>query len=189
LFVLTIAAWVTPGPLVGMALKEVIKRLVAGEEVVLARAGLSLTFPPVSSALYDQPSPLPSAWAAAIRFFPLAVAVCWPAIRAVPRELTEAAALDGAGVRGEWELVTWPLTRAAFARAAVAVGVLALGEMSAGKLVAPPHYRAYILELFNQMHYGSEATVAAFCLIQVAVTAAAVGLGAGVMGSGRRLTS
>jgi ABC-type Fe3+ transport system permease subunit len=188
LFVLTIAAWLTPGPLVGMALKEVINRLVAAEAAVLARTGLSPPFPPVSSALYDQPSPLPSAWAAAIRFFPLAVAVCWPAVRAVPRELTEAAALDGAEALGEWGLVTWPLTRAAFARAAVAVGVLALGEMSAGKLVAPPHYRAYILELFNQMHYGSEATVAAFCLIQVAVTAAAVGLAFRVLEPGRRVT-
>ena len=178
---LTAAAWLTPGPLVGLGLKEVINRLVDAEDFALTAAGAAPDFPPVRSALYDQPSPVPGMWAAAIRFFPLAVAVCWPAVRAVPRELSEAAALDGAGAWGEWRLVTWPLTRPAFARAAAAVGVLALGEVSAGKLVTPPHYRAYILELFNQMHYGAEATVAALCLLQVAATVAAVALAAGVV--------
>ena len=60
--------------------------------------------------------------------------------------------------------------------ATILVAVLAVGEVSAGKLVAPPQYRAYMLEVFDQMHYGAEATVAALCLVQVAVTAAMVGL-------------
>jgi iron(III) transport system permease protein len=174
LFVLAIAAWLTPGPLVGLGLKEAINQLVTLEDRFLSAIGLTLTFAPMQSALYDQPSPLPGMWAAAIRFFPLAVVICWPAVRAVPRELTEAAALDGAGAWGEWRLITWPQTRSAFFRAAMAVGALSLGEVSAGMIVTPPHYRAYMLELFNQMHYGTEATVAALCLVQVAVTAAVV---------------
>jgi ABC-type Fe3+ transport system permease subunit len=183
-----VAAWLTPGPLVGLGLKELVRHLLNAEDAVLAAAGVAPTFPPLRSALYDQPSPLPAMWAAAIRFFPVAVAVCWPAVRAVPRELSEAAALDGAGVWGEWRLVTWPLTRPAFYRAAAAVAVLALGEISAGKVVSPPQYRAYMFELFYQMHYGAEAAVAALCLVQVAVTAAAVGLAAWVVNPGGERT-
>ena len=61
----------------------------------MTAASFAPTFPPVRSALYDQPSPLPTMWAAAIRFFPVAVAICWPAVRAVPRELSEAALVFG----------------------------------------------------------------------------------------------
>ena len=185
LLTLCVSAWLTPGPLVGFGLKELINRLMDAEDAVLTSVGVTPTFPPVRSTLYDQPSPLPGVWAAVVRFFPLAVAVCWPAVRAVPGELWEAAALDAAGFRGEWQLVTWPFTRPAFVRAAAAVGVLALGEVSAGKLVAPPHYRAYILELFNQMHYGAEAAVAALCLVQIAATAAAVGVAAWLVNQSR----
>jgi ABC-type Fe3+ transport system permease subunit len=53
------------------------------------------------------------------------------------------------------------------------VSGLVLGEVSASKLVAPPGYRTYILDLFDQMHYGTEATVAGLALILIVV----VGLG------------
>ena len=55
-------------------------------------------------------------------------------------------------------------------QAALAVTALSLGEVSAGKLVNPPFRAAYILRLFDQMHYGTDSTVAALCLLQVAVT-------------------
>ncbi|QEL20965.1 ABC transporter permease [Limnoglobus roseus] len=157
----------TPGPLIGLGLKELIGHLLTLEECVLNSLGLSLDFPPVRSALYDQPSPLPGVWACAIRFFPVAVAILYPAVRVIPKELHETAKLDG--VR-PWRYVGWPLTRSAFGAAAVAVAVLSLGEVSASKLVVPPHLTVYVLDLFNQMHYGTEATVAAMCLVQVAVT-------------------
>jgi ABC-type Fe3+ transport system permease subunit len=172
LLVLSVTAWLAPGPLVGLGLKEVIARLVDLEEKGMKRLGVELTFPPVRSALYDQPSPLPGVWAAVARFFPVAVAVVWPVVRAVPRELEEAAALDGAGPWGRFRLAGWPLVRRAAGPAAAAAAALALGEVSASKLVVPPGRRDYILELFAQSHYGADATVAAMCLVQLAVTAA-----------------
>lgn len=159
--------FLAPGPVVGFGLKEAIGRLVEAEQCAIG--GWGLTFPPVRSALYDQPSPLPVLWAAVVRLFPVACAVLWPAVRAIPRELTEAAAIDG--VR-EWRWVVAPLTRRAFAAAAVGVTGLALGEVSAAKLVYSAGYKSFILELFQQMHYGAEATVAALALVQVAVTSA-----------------
>lgn len=172
LFAACVLLAVAPGPVVGFGLKQVILWLVSAEGWAVARLGWAADFPPLASALYDQPSPLPGAWAAAVRLFPVAVAVLWPAVRAIPDGLLEAAALDGVGV---WRHVVAPLTGPAFVRAGLAVAALAVGEVSASKLVQPPAAPAYILRVFDQMHYGTDSTVAALCLVQVAA-GTAVGL-------------
>lgn len=163
-----------------MGLKELISLLLSLEEFVLRSLGLSLDFPPFRSALYDQPSPLPGIWACAIRFFPVAVAILYPVVRSIPKELHEAATLDGVN---PWQYVGWPMLRRAIGVTAVAVAVLSLGEVSASKLVVPPHLNVYVLDLFNQMHYGTESGVAAMCLVQVAITGIAVAVGRAVPGA------
>lgn len=168
LLVLCVVLLLAPGPGVGLGLKEVIGGLVDAEAWLLAAVGWEPAFPPLATGLYYQASPLPGLWAAAVRLLPVACVVIWPAVRGIPRELWEAAALDGYGWRGEWRLVAAPLTAGAFGRAAAAVAALAVGEVSAGKLVAPPGHESYILRLFAQMHYGAEGTVAALCLLPVA---------------------
>jgi iron(III) transport system permease protein len=167
LIVLTTVAWVTPAPLTGLGLKTAIGWLVSVEDAVL---GPDVAFPPARSLLYDQPSPLPGVWACIVRFFPVAVALSWPGVRSVPRELIDAAELDG-GRRAVWRAAVWPWARGAFVRAAVAVAILALGEVVASKLVQPPGRQSFAQELFNAMHYGADATVAVLCLLQIAVTA------------------
>ena len=171
-FVAAAVAWVTPGPLVGLGLKQAIDLLLSAEEAVLAAVGLTPTFPPLRSALYDQPSPVPGIWASVVRFFPVAAAVVWPAARRVPRELMDAAALDGGG-RAQWRGVFWPAVKPAAVRAAVVAAALSLGDVVAGKLVQPPGRQSFAQELFNAMHYGADATVAAMCVLQLAVIAAA----------------
>jgi ABC-type Fe3+ transport system permease subunit len=173
LFVGCVLLWVTPGPVVGFGLLDTIRRLVELEAAAVTRLGLSPAFPPLASALYDQPSPVPGVWAAVVRFFPVAVAVLWPAVRAVPRGLIELARLDGVS---EWRLVAAPLTGPAFVRAGVAVAALALGEVSAAKIVTPPGREEFVLRVFDQMHYGSESSVAALCLLQILATTAVTGL-------------
>jgi iron(III) transport system permease protein len=171
LLALAAVAWVMPAPLVGLGLKTAIGQLVALEDACL---GPDAAFAPVRSLLYDQPSPLPAVWACTVRFFPVAVAVLWPAVRGVPRELLDAAALDG-GRRAAWRVAAWPCVRGAFGRAAVAVAILSLGDVVASKLVQPPGRQSFAQELFNAMHYGADSTVAAMCLLQLAVTAALCG--------------
>ena len=164
LFAACVLLAVAPGPVVGFGLKEVIRHLLAAEEWLIGRPD----FPPLASLLYDQPSPLPGVWAATVRLFPVAVAVLWPAVRAIPDGLLDAAALDGGS---RWRLVAAPLTGPAFVRAGLAVAALALGEVSAGKLVQPPAAPAFVLRVFDQMHYGTDSTVAALCLLQIAACA------------------
>lgn len=172
LFAACVLLAVAPGPVVGFGLKQTILWLVSAEGWALARLGWAPDFPPLAAALYDQPSPLPGAWAAAVRLFPVAVAVLWPAVRAVPDALLDAAAVDGVG---PWRTVVAPVTGLAFVRAGLAVAALALGEVSASKLVQPPAAPAYVLRVFDQMHYGTDSTVAALCLVQI-VASVAVGL-------------
>ncbi len=152
-----------PAPIVGLGLKECIDLLLALEEGVFAAIGVKPGFPPLRSLLYDQPSPLPGMWASAIRYFPVAVAILLPAIRAIPKGLYELAVLDGADA---WTMVGRPQTAGAMGLAAAAVAALALGEVGAGKLVVPPQWPVAALDLFNQMHYGTEAGVAAMALVQ-----------------------
>ena len=171
LIALVAITWVMPAPLVGFGLKELIDGLISIEEKLFRTLDIHPAFPPVRSALYDQPSPLPGAWAALVRFFPVAMLIVWPAIRAIPKELIETAMLDGRGLYGQWCLAGWPSARRAILVATIAVAVLALGEVGASKLVVPPQRRVAILELFNQMHYGTEATVAAMGLVQLGLTA------------------
>ena len=171
LVVLTAIAWVTPAPLIGLGLKSLIGVLVSCEDAVL---GFDAVFAPVRSLLYDQPSPLPFVWAAVLRFFPVSVAVMWPAVRSIPQELLDAAALDG-GQRAVWRVAVWPSLRRSFVLAIAAVGLLSLGEVVATKLVQPPGRRSFAGDLFDAMHYGADATVAAMCLLQIAVMAVVVG--------------
>ncbi|MCE9568386.1 MAG: hypothetical protein K8U57_40825 [Planctomycetes bacterium] len=171
LLTLTAIAWVTPAPLVGLGLKSLIAVLVLCEDAVL---GFDAAFSPVRSLLYDQPSPVPFVWAAVLRFFPVAVAVLWPAMRSIPRELLNAAELDG-GRKAVWRAVAWPWLRSSFVMASAAVGLLSLGEVVSTKLVQPPGRRSFAGDLFDAMHYGADATVAAMCLLQITVMALIIG--------------
>jgi len=171
--------FLAPGPVVGFGLKWDIQQLVQFEDRLLGGRN-AIPFPPLATALSDQPSPLPVLWAAVVRLFPVACVVLWPAVRSIPHELYEAAAIDGGN---EWRWVVGPGTWRAFAAAAVGVTALSLGEVSAAKLTAPPGYKSFILEFFQQAHYGAEEMVAALALVQLALTAAVMLTGVWLAGS------
>jgi iron(III) transport system permease protein len=154
ILLLIAAAWALPGPIVGLGLKGAIKSLLPAE-----RGGI------VERVLYLGPSPVPALWAYLLRFFPCAIAVLWPVVRLLPRELRESARVDGAGPAQELRYVVGPLTFPALLRAGLVVAVLALGELSAGKLVETPGSQTFAHEVFTQMHYGVTNDLAAFCLL------------------------
>jgi ABC-type Fe3+ transport system permease subunit len=106
-----------------------------------------------------------------VRFFPFAVAVLWPVVRLLPRDLRDAARVDGARPGQELLYLVWPLSLTACLRAALAVGILALGELGASKLVRTPGKPTCAIALFEQMHYGVTSPLAARCLILMAVVA------------------
>jgi ABC-type Fe3+ transport system permease subunit len=158
LLVLLAAAWALPGPVIGLGLKDAI-------ELILRVTHSSV----LERLLYRGPSALPLWWAYVVRFFPCAVAVLWPVVRLVPRELRDAVRVDGAGPVQEFRHLIWPLTALACVPAGLAVTVLALGELSASKLAETPGTRTFCHEVFNLMHYGVSADLAALCLLLLEV--------------------
>jgi iron(III) transport system permease protein len=153
-------AWATPGPIVGLGLKAFIAWLLDRTDSAL-----------VARLLWYGPSPLPVVWVDLIRFFPCAVAILWPVMRLEPRELRDAARVDGAGPLHEWRLVALPLSARTCVRAVLAVSVLSLGELSGSKLVSTPGMASYAEVLFAQMHYGVTNELAARCLVMLALVA------------------
>jgi iron(III) transport system permease protein len=159
-------AWALPGPVVGLGLGGLIRAL-------LDASG----WPPLPArALYYGRSPLPLIWVYIIRFFPCAAALLWPVVRLTPRELRDAARVDGASPAGEFIRVAVPLHVGAALRAGAAVAVLSLGELSAGKLVSTAGTPAFAESVFAQMHYGVTNGLAAMCLwlLAAVVTGAAL---------------
>ncbi len=174
LFVLTVSLWAVPGPVLGFGLKEAIDRLMDVEDVLLAWTSAR----PIRAVLYELSTPAPVLWAHVARLFPYAVAVIWPAVREVPRDLREISRVDGLGPWGELRRVVWPASRGAFGIATVAVTALALGELAASKLVQVPGRQTFTQELFNQMHYAATATTASLglvLLIPVTIATAFIG--------------
>lgn len=161
--VLITAAWVVPAPVLGLGLKAMIQQVLSLEDA-LCGPWLERAARPLGRVLYDGPSPLPVFWAYLIRFFPFAVAVQWPVVRQIPRELRESLRIDGATAWQEFRHLVLPLCWPALLRAALAVAVLALGEIGASKLVQAA-WEPFAHTVFGEMHYGVSNTLAAQCLL------------------------
>jgi iron(III) transport system permease protein len=177
LLALLAAAWVAPGPVVGIGLKELILTLVQ-----------TLPEGPWDALLYFGPSPLPIVWAHAIRFLPAAVMFLWPVVRLVPRESLEAARLEGVGPVRELLFVIWPMTRRGVGLIGLAVAALALGEIAAAGRVETPGWESFARMLFDRMHYGVDSNVAALSVLLLVGVAVATLVPLAVWAVVRRLS-
>ncbi len=160
---LALLGWTLPGPVVGLGMRGTI---------ALLRDGTGSRW--LAQWLYYGPSMAPIVWVQVVRLFPFAVALLWPVVRLVPRELLESVRVDGGGPLAEWRLVIWPLTRRVWLWSVVALTVLALGELSASKLVSTPNAPTFAERIFTQMHYTMGNDLAVQCLVMLALV---VGLG------------
>jgi iron(III) transport system permease protein len=166
-------AWALPGPVVGIGLKQTILALVS-----------FLPEGPWTDLLYRGPSPVPVMWAQLIRFLPVALFFLWPVVRLLPRELREAARLEGGAPLSELLHLVWPLTRQAVLVTAVAVTALCLGEVGAGGRVETPNGEPFAALILDRMHYGIDSNVAALCVLYLGGLVS-VGLAAALVFYGR----
>jgi iron(III) transport system permease protein len=113
--------------------------------------------------LYDQP--IPAFWMAlTLRALPLATLIIWHALRSVPTELLDSAAVDGASpLRRLWS-VALPCRLSAAALAWVVALAVALGDLGASFLVMPPGVETLSTTIFGKLHAGQESAVAGICL-------------------------
>lgn len=152
-------AWALPAPVVGIGLKEAIRIIVE-----------AFPSPLVTVPLYHGPSPLPILWAQLLRFLPCAMAVLWPLVRLLPRDLEETLRLDGSRPTQELRHFVLPLTWRFGAGAALVVAALSLGEVGAVAMrVETPGWDTLTHVLFDRLHYGVQNEVAALCLLLLAM--------------------
>jgi iron(III) transport system permease protein len=132
----------TPGPIAGMALK-------------LAY----LHFP----AIHDTGAIVVLGYVA--RTLPYALLILWPALRAIPEEYLEAAAVDGYGpfARAFWVAV--PLSLGPFVAAWGVSFVLALGELPATNILLPAGFNTLSSLVWSLLHTGVESHLAGVGLI------------------------
>ena len=152
--VLAVLLWAMPAPILGLGLEQMIRLLI---DLVEWR--------PLQTALYYGPSPVPTLWAHVLRLFPFALALLWPTVRQMPRELREAALVEGGR---PWQELIWvvaPASRGAFLQAMLVVAILAIGELGASKILETPGSITFAHEVFTLMHYGLSNDLAAHCLL------------------------
>ncbi|MCI0380370.1 MAG: hypothetical protein L0215_22525, partial [Gemmataceae bacterium] len=148
-----------PAPVAGIGLKEtifdVVVRWFGANPAEQSEPGLW------ARLLYNGPSPLPLIWAHLIRFFPVALAIVWPAMCLVPQELRDLVRLERGSFWTELHHVFWPYTARAFFAAIAVVAALSLGEIGASARVETPGWENFAKLIFDRMHYGIDANVAA----------------------------
>jgi iron(III) transport system permease protein len=168
-WLLAAALWAMPGPILGIGWLDWIQllmRLPGGDLIRLT--------------CYERPSPLPNLWICTLRFFPIGLAILWPLVRLLPKELEEAAMLDGLGPWRRFFRVLLPALRGPLLWTVLVVGTLTLGEISATKITSTPNFTPLAHHVFQQMHARADTELAALALlmlsmVQIGGTASAVG--------------
>jgi len=143
-----------PGPVLGLGIIS-----------LLNRPGC-----PTAVWLYDR-SILAPCLALTIRALPPATLLVWHALRTVPQEMLDAAAVDGAGPVMRLVAIALPNRLAALALAWVVGLAVSIADLGAVVLVVPPGVVPLSIEIFQLLHAGVEDHVAGICLAMMALLA------------------
>jgi len=168
---LAVLAVATPGPLISLALISLFNHP-------------SL---PTLNALYDRSIAVVST-AQAVRALPVTMLIAWHSLRSIPRELLDAAALDGAGGWIQFWRVILPLRWPAFALAWLAAFIVAIGDFSS-TMVAPPGVDTLSARVAQMLHFNIQNELAGLCLFLMlaATVIASLAFFLGRLASGRSL--
>ena len=139
----------TPAPLVGIGLLMLLNR------------------PGLAGRVAD--SPLILILAYVIRTLPFAVLALLPSVRRLPRELLDAAALDGCDRTDTLLEVVLPLAWRGLIVAWFLAFVLCVAENGASVLVVPAGTTTLTVRFFTEIHYGLYRHAAGMCVILLGV--------------------
>jgi iron(III) transport system permease protein len=152
-----------PGPLVGLGVIWLLNR----DE------------PAIFAWLYDR-TILAPVLAMTVRSLPLAILVCWYALRSLSADVLDSAATEGAGPLVRFFRIAAPQRLLAFATAWLAALAIAMGDLAASIMVVPPGVDTLAIRIFGLVHYGVTDQLAGLCLTTVAgfgcLAAAVMGL-------------
>jgi len=154
-----------PGPVIGLGLIGLLNR------------------PELPPLVYLYDDSILAPWLAlSIRGLAPATLIMWHALRSVPRDVLDAAAVDGAGPITRLWRIALPGRLWAVALAWLVALAVAWGDLAASVLVVPPGVTTLSIRIFGLLHYGVEDQVAGICLALAAVFATVAVLAAGIVG-------
>jgi iron(III) transport system permease protein len=137
-----------PAPVIGISLISLLNR------------------PGVAGWIYDSPLVIVAGYF--VRFLPVAVLLLMPAVQRVPRELEQAARVDGC----DWVAEHWHIRRPALLKDALVVWliivILCFAEVGATVLLAPPGWATASVRAFTLIHFGVYRDLAVLALLSVA---------------------
>jgi iron(III) transport system permease protein len=120
--------------------------------------------------LYDR-TILAPCLAMTIRCLPLTLLILWHGLRSLPRDLVDAAKLDGVGPVGMVTQLIAPLRGQHFLFAWLVGLTIAIGDLATSILVLPPGITTLATRIFGLVHYGVEDQLAALCLCTIVLFA------------------
>jgi iron(III) transport system permease protein len=160
------ASLAMPGPLVALCLIALLNR----PEL------------PWLVTLYDQTLLAP--WLAlVIRTLPWTTLLLWFALRSVPQDVLDAAAVDGARPVTRLLWIVLPLRAGAVALAWLVAFVLAAGDMSFTIIVLPPGVETLAVRMLRLIHEAADNEVAAVCLVILAALSGITAVAAWLLGA------
>jgi len=106
-----------------------------------------------------------------VRGLPPATLILWHALRTIPGEMLDSAAVDGAGWFARLWRVALPCRLPAVALAWIVAFAVALGDLAASIVVVPPGVTTLSIQVFGLLHFGVEDRVAGICLGLIAAFA------------------
>jgi iron(III) transport system permease protein len=121
---------------------------------------------PWLATLYDQTLLAPGL-ALIVRTLPWTTLLLWFALRSVPADVLDAAAVDGAGPIRRLVRIVLPLRYGALALAWLVAFVIAIGDLAFTVIVLPPGVETIPVRMFRLMHAAADSEVAAVCLLIV----------------------
>lgn len=138
-------------------------------------SGNSSALADLRARLYDSTYGM-ALWGYFARFFPLALAILFPAVLALDEESLWAARGLGAGpLRTLWNIAL-PMLRPVLAGTLALLWALCAGELTVSVLVHGPGSDTLPIPIFNLLHAGIAADVAALCLVLAGLCGSAMAL-------------
>lgn len=145
----TLLLLAVPAPVIGIGLIQLLNR------------------PGLPGLIYDTQAGVAAAYV--IRTLPLCVCLLIPAVRSMPRDLEDAAELEGATWLRSLRSVVFPACRGPLLATCFIACTVILSEMGASFLVVPPGRSTLSVRFFNLIHCGVYPDAAGICLILLAL--------------------
>jgi iron(III) transport system permease protein len=159
-------AWKARNPGVWRLVAALLAALLLAAPGPIAGLGLKMAYAPV---VILNRTPALMVLGYIFHTLPYVLLVLWPALRLIPQDLLDSAAVDGLNPSAIARKVAWPLSGSASLAAWCLSFALAIGELPTSYFLRAPGYDPLSVHIWGMLHVGVESRLAGTGLILLAV--------------------